>query len=240
MPRFLFTAGNPGAVIDVSVIFSTVIGLALPATLLYYAVALLVCKLVFDRQVGDNLLLPLRTLTHLSHLNCNVTELIHFFCALACESSTKGLQRRFLRRCQQASLFCLPCSISLSSLPIYSLTKQTLFGASHQLTCRLRSPTRLLANSQTWVCAHISCFAGTGHCTACFLSCLSSHQSRRAPAFVSSGANASAAPTCFVCNKVTHGQYGKAHPPMGLEFLPRLQLLRLIQKGGHPLKALFR
>eukprot|EP00750_Incisomonas_marina_P010673 INCI16296.3.p1 GENE.INCI16296.3~~INCI16296.3.p1 ORF type:complete len:402 (+),score=60.70 INCI16296.3:418-1623(+) len=53
--EFLFTAGNPGAVIDVSVIFSTVIGLALPATLLYYAVALLVCKLVFDRQFNERI-----------------------------------------------------------------------------------------------------------------------------------------------------------------------------------------
>ena len=59
IPRFLVTANNPEAVIDVSVIFSTVIGLALPSTMLYYAVALLVCKLVFDRQVSGFVLVLL-------------------------------------------------------------------------------------------------------------------------------------------------------------------------------------
>eukprot|EP00750_Incisomonas_marina_P010676 INCI16296.6.p1 GENE.INCI16296.6~~INCI16296.6.p1 ORF type:complete len:587 (+),score=74.80 INCI16296.6:138-1763(+) len=53
--QFLVTANNPEAVIDVSVIFSTVIGLALPSTMLYYAVALLVCKLVFDRQFNEKI-----------------------------------------------------------------------------------------------------------------------------------------------------------------------------------------
>ena len=51
--RYLLALEHPGAIVDMSVIYASLIGLSLPATLLYYAMMLLVCRIIFERKVSE-------------------------------------------------------------------------------------------------------------------------------------------------------------------------------------------
>lgn len=59
--QYMLRTTDPNISVDVSIITSSIIGLALPATLLYYTLAILICRFVFEKKVGVDLkgLLPI-------------------------------------------------------------------------------------------------------------------------------------------------------------------------------------